>query len=298
MNTYYTLAELLHNARLEKGLSIYEIEKETHIRSEYIEALEVANYAELPADVYVRGILKNYAEFLGLSYDEVVSLYRKDGVISGKNPYNKKLINSDNQLKSFNFSYFLISFLLLGVLGVITFYIWGQYILLHTPPSLIIERPQNEYEMSNIEEISLSGITELETELFINDQKVSLDENGKFSILYTLDEGDNVIKFVSKSTRNDEETVLVRTVFYEAQELNIVHTVSVETRINAVWVEIEDDNGVMFSKNIEVGETKTFNSSGKLTVRSRDAAHTYLTIDGEETGPMGDKFELKEIILK
>jgi len=280
MNTYYTLAELLHNARLEKGLSIYEIEKETHIRSEYIEALEVANYAELPADVYVRGILKNYANFLELSYDEVVSLYRKDGVISGKNPYNKKVINRDNQLKSFNFSYFLISF------------------LLHTPPSLIIERPQNEYEMSNIEEISLSGITELETELFINDQKVSLDENGKFSILYTLDEGDNVIKFVSKSTRNDEETVLVRTVFYEAQELNIVHTVLVEARINAVWVEIEDDNGVMFSKNIEVGETKTFNSSGKLIVRSRDAAHTYLTIDGEETGPMGDKFELKEIILK
>ena len=299
MNTYYTLAELLHNARLERGLSIYEIEKTTHIRSEYIEALEVADYSALPADVYVRGILKNYSEFLGLSYDEVIILYRKDGVISGKNSYNdKKVINMENQSKSFNFTYFLITLLLLGALGIVTFYIWGQYRLLHTPPSLIIERPQNDYEISNIEKINLSGITELEAELFINDQKASLDDDGRFTILYTLSEGENIIKFVSRSTRNEEETLITKTLLYEAPELEIAHSVIVEARINAVWVEIEDDSGVIFSKNIEVGESKTFNSEGKLVVRSKDAAHTYLTIDGEETGPMGDKLDEKEIILE
>ena len=299
MNQYYTLSELLYDARMSKQLSISQVEKMTHIRAEYIEALENSDYEVLPADVYVRGILKNYAAFLRLPYEEVISLYRKDGILAGKDVESEKQsLKITQKMKVFHVGKFLFGFLFVIILGVIGFYVFGNYNLLRTPPTLIIERPTNEYENSNVKDIVISGIIESEAELFINEQKVFLQEDGSFHIPYTLQEGENVIEFVGRSTRTQKETRSIRTIFYTPPAIEVAHTVIVETRSIAVWIEVEDDSGVVFSQNIEAGESKTFQSSGKLVIRSRDAAHTYLTVDGKDQGPMGSEDTDAEVILE
>ena len=69
------LGQLLREAREKKGLSIAEVEQETRIRQAQIEALEEENYKELPSDIYCKGLLRNYASFLGLDLQEVMGLY-------------------------------------------------------------------------------------------------------------------------------------------------------------------------------------------------------------------------------
>ena len=141
MNQYYTLAELLYDARIARHLSISEVEKMTHIRAEYIEAMENSNYDILPADVYVRGILKNYSNFLNLPYEEVITLYRKDGVIAGKAVESeKKSIQMKERIKIFHVGKFAFIFVLVLIFGMIGFYIFGNYNLLRTPQTLIIDR--------------------------------------------------------------------------------------------------------------------------------------------------------------
>lgn len=48
------------------GLSLEDVEKHTHLRQRYLQALEAGNLSGLPSPVQGRGMLNNYASFLGL----------------------------------------------------------------------------------------------------------------------------------------------------------------------------------------------------------------------------------------
>ncbi|MBC7254559.1 MAG: helix-turn-helix domain-containing protein [Chloroflexi bacterium] len=71
------LGERFRQAREAKGLSLRQVEEATHIRREFLQALEEGRSADLPDDVYARGLVKNYASFLGLDPSEMVAAYRK-----------------------------------------------------------------------------------------------------------------------------------------------------------------------------------------------------------------------------
>lgn len=72
------LGDLLRNARLEKGMSLDDIQELTKIRKRYLEAIEDGDYKVLPGSFYVRAFVKTYAETLGLDSDEIVQLYKSD----------------------------------------------------------------------------------------------------------------------------------------------------------------------------------------------------------------------------
>jgi len=71
------LGQWLREARQAKGFSLVEAEVGTRIRSKFLNALEEGNYDELPAEVYTKGFLRNYALFLGLDPAEALERYRQ-----------------------------------------------------------------------------------------------------------------------------------------------------------------------------------------------------------------------------
>ncbi|QJW47439.1 helix-turn-helix domain-containing protein [bacterium BFN5] len=72
-----TVGELLRIEREKKGLSIKDVEAATSIRALYINAIEESNYKIVPGEVYLKGFIRNYANFLGLSGPNMVDLYRQ-----------------------------------------------------------------------------------------------------------------------------------------------------------------------------------------------------------------------------
>lgn len=70
------LGNLLRETREAKGLSLEQVEATTCIRRKLLEALENEAYHELPAPVFVKGFLRNYAKLLGLDAEEVIGLYK------------------------------------------------------------------------------------------------------------------------------------------------------------------------------------------------------------------------------
>lgn len=67
------VGRLLRQAREDLGLSLAEVEARTKIRSRYLLALEEGQYDVLPGKVYALGFLRNYAEFLGLDVELILS---------------------------------------------------------------------------------------------------------------------------------------------------------------------------------------------------------------------------------
>lgn len=66
------LGDRLRAERERQGLTVKDIEKGTSIRSLYIEAIEKGEYDSLPGEVYTKGFIRNYANFLKLDADALV----------------------------------------------------------------------------------------------------------------------------------------------------------------------------------------------------------------------------------
>ena len=79
----FEIGNSLREARDRQGLEYPQIELATKIRAKYLRALEDEQFGVLPAQPYVKGFLRTYAEFLGLDgqlyVDEYSSRFVADG---------------------------------------------------------------------------------------------------------------------------------------------------------------------------------------------------------------------------
>lgn len=66
------LGQQLKEARLQKGLSLDDVQEMTKIRKRYLEAIETGDYKVLPGSFYVKAFIKTYAETVGLNPDEIL----------------------------------------------------------------------------------------------------------------------------------------------------------------------------------------------------------------------------------
>ena len=80
----FEIGNSLREARVRQGLDYAQIELGTKIRSKYIKALEDEQFGTLPAQPYVKGFLRTYAEFLGLDGQLYVDEYNSRFVVEGQ----------------------------------------------------------------------------------------------------------------------------------------------------------------------------------------------------------------------
>lgn len=62
----FEIGNSLREARVRRGIDFAQAELATKIRGKYLRALEEEQFAQLPAQTYVKGFLRTYAEYLGL----------------------------------------------------------------------------------------------------------------------------------------------------------------------------------------------------------------------------------------
>lgn len=70
-----TVGQQLQRAREQAGISLDDAAHETHIRAHYLQNLEDDHPELLNSDAQARGFLRLYAEFLGLSYPELLAIW-------------------------------------------------------------------------------------------------------------------------------------------------------------------------------------------------------------------------------
>lgn len=70
-----SFGEELRREREIRGISLKEIADATKISKRFLEAIEKNDHKSLPAPVFTRGFVREYARYLGLSADEMVNRY-------------------------------------------------------------------------------------------------------------------------------------------------------------------------------------------------------------------------------
>ncbi|MBI3945990.1 MAG: helix-turn-helix domain-containing protein [Armatimonadetes bacterium] len=69
------IGETLRRAREARGLALQQAKDALHMHAGYLEALETEEFGRLPAPVYARAFLRQYARFLGLDPEPLVQAY-------------------------------------------------------------------------------------------------------------------------------------------------------------------------------------------------------------------------------
>jgi cytoskeleton protein RodZ len=81
--TMKSLGEYLRSERLNRGITLEEISRETRISTRMLQAIEDGNTESLPAGVLVKGFLRAYAQKIGLDPETVIlryqDLYEEEG---------------------------------------------------------------------------------------------------------------------------------------------------------------------------------------------------------------------------
>ena len=65
--TYEELGKALAEARIARGFTLHDVERDTRISTQYLKALEEGALDVLPAPVYARAFMRTYAQYLGLN---------------------------------------------------------------------------------------------------------------------------------------------------------------------------------------------------------------------------------------
>ncbi|PIU07947.1 MAG: hypothetical protein COZ85_03770 [Candidatus Moranbacteria bacterium CG_4_8_14_3_um_filter_34_16] len=299
-----TLGEKLAKIRKDKRLSLNEVSRLTGVQTKYLEFLEWGEFEKLPADVYVKGFLRSYADSFQLDEESLLKLYEKEKGIK-KNLKTKK---PSKKIKPLEISSFVLTPAKVSVLAIVGLVLLGIFFLYREvgnfaeSPRLIILTPQdNNATKNNV--ISVEGITDKDATVFLNNQAILVNDEGKFKENLTLREGVNYIniKSVSKFEKTAEKTI---SIFFENQNSfeqknsendekeKIVQNEEIKLEIRVepgpVWLKIETDGSLAFSGTMFSGAIQTFKAKEKIVVSSGKANATFVNFNGEDLGTLGE----------
>lgn len=196
--------EKLQQARLLKHLKIEEVAKQINIRPEYLFALEEERFDNLPAGLYGKKFLEEYAFFLDLNVKEILKSWDEQiSAGSPDDPFSRKILARH---KFIIFPKLIRNFFIIAAIVVCFLYLSFYFKQIILPPELVITQPTTNLSL-NATKIEIKGQTEKEAEVSINGELVLNNHDGYFSQTVNLKKGLNNIIIKAKKKYSREETV-------------------------------------------------------------------------------------------
>lgn len=198
--------ERLYEERIKKGLTLEEVSKATKIRSSFLTYIEKGEYKKLPSGTYAHGFVRNYAKFLGLPEHELLALFKREY-------YEEKFVKvlPDGLARKDGFPLKRIKFaqtlkVLILIFIALVAYIIFQYRAAIFNPSLSVSTP-SENSIISSQTVTVTGKTDSNSTVFINNETASLDKNGNFT--KTINVFPGKAKIVIKAVNNFNKTTVL-----------------------------------------------------------------------------------------
>jgi cytoskeletal protein RodZ len=163
---------ILKNAREEKSLELSDVSKKLKINKNYLEAIESESISHFPSEPYCSLIIKDYATYLGLNGEEILSLFRRDfcGPVKDQSPNTSKF--SFTPQTTFRVAVTISICLFLSYLVI-------EYQKFNRPPQLKVNWPDISLHAAD-SKVEISGTTDPESTVRINNDLIITDSMGNF----------------------------------------------------------------------------------------------------------------------
>ena len=197
-----SVGELLSTERIRKNITLKQVEKETRIREKVLQAVENNEWEGFSSKIYITGIIKNYANYLGLDPNKMLVFFRRE--------YEKK--EDIKFKKNVSASYLrpetkkLVYSALLCIMLVFFAYFMYQLKIFFSPPEVTILSPTKDHFRS-VEAVKIVGKTEKEANIIVMGEKVYPNKDGFFEYLMPLKQKNNTV-VIEVTGANGKKTVL------------------------------------------------------------------------------------------
>jgi cytoskeleton protein RodZ len=295
-NSTAIFQELGHTLQAQRelmGLSLEDVERHTHIRMHYLGALEQGDLAHLPSPVQGRGMLSNYASFLGLNVETVLlrfadglqaSLY--DRQAARKTVLPSPVVKGSNQSPArpsqikrlFSMDLFVGGFLIIFLLG---FSIWGALRVskLHSGASISPTAPPvSEILLSTLTPSSSTAITPAPSAVLIAESTTSV-------------EGPEITGTVAAEFTPTPIDISVSPGIENAPIQ--VYVVAVQP----AWMRITVDGEVAFEGRVIQGGAYSFSANRQIDLLTGNGAGLQVVFNQQDLGTLGSFGEIVERIF-
>lgn len=216
------LGEVLRAAREARGVDMARVERDTKIRTRYVEALERGEYRELPGAVYTKGFLRNYGLYLGLDPEYLIDLYRLEtrtpSVERPTMPTPPRPIGRRRRAFVVEPGIIVAAILTIVVGGLIA-YLGYEFVTFARTPDLRITAPAGDIGSWEQQTYTVQGVTARHARIEISglaeNPSVVAGEDGHFEVTVGLVPGSNVIEIsawdpeVSRASETVRRTITV-----------------------------------------------------------------------------------------
>lgn len=302
----FTLGERLNKIRTEKRITLGEVSRVTRIQVKYLEYLEGGFYDKLPADVYIKGFIRSYSQYLGADENHFIKLYERERDIH-KNI--KKEETKKGLARPIKFSSLVITpKVLLGIvivffIGLGFFYLYRELSIFISNPRLVITDPEENF-ITEEKIIKVEGITEKDAKLFINDQPTVVNEEGRFSESLVIQPGLNkiAIKAINRFEKESEKIITGEGKFsFNSENISPENQVPEEQKEEVetkkikleVWgetkpvaISVKADDEVIFNGSINPGTTKNFEAENRIFISAEKGKYLRIVLNGKDLGTL------------
>ena len=268
---FSSIGNKLRNQREELGLSLNEVEKQSHVLKRYLVSIEAGEFENLPSSVQARGMLTNYASFLEIDTDEILLRFAEGlqtQLLEKQVPGSRKprsAAESKNRISALR-RYISIDLIFGGVLIIllIFFAVWGT--------GKVIDLYNSPASISNAESISDIILTPIQS---------ATAETLAFTPTVLL---------ASSSPGFDSTQILEIPVNAQGQvQVNVVV-------LQRTWLRISVDNKVLLEGRVEPGNAYSFNGNNQVEVLTGNGAALQIYHNQMDLGIMGSFGEIVDTI--
>lgn len=291
-----TVGDELKIRREERGYTLHKVEVATKIRGRYLRAIEASDFANLPNDVYSRGFVRQYANYLGLSGAEFAKRYQAER--GGIQKPTRQVKPRAMELRLGATSRWAASLAVLGVLALIIGYLIWQFSSLTAAPRLDLDSP-NKDRVVETSSIEVKGETAPGADVFLNDVPLPSDVNGAFKTTLMLQPGINEVRVLAKNKLGKQTTVTYNILSKQAKTDQLPTAtfdgaaVLISAR-DASEVKIAADGKTLYEGTMAKGSTRLISAKDAITITGSNAVGlsiklTNSVVAGYDFGPLGSE---------
>ena len=290
---FQELGHTLQSQRELMGLSLGDVERHTHIRMHYIRALEEGNISHLPSPVQGRGMLSNYASFLGLNNETILlhfadglqaSLYDRQAARNASTPHQRRKETTQVRPRLYQFKrlfsmdLFVAGFLIIFLLG---FTIWGALRIsnLHSGQGASPTAPSVSEILLSTSVPGLSGAVTPLPSAEISALPVTLIESLPISTTAQVDQTSSPVAF--EPTPGLENAPL---------QIYVV-------ALQRAWMRITVDGEISFEGRVLPGSAYSFAGNEQVELLSGDGAGLQVYFNQQDLGVLGSFGEVINYIF-
>ena len=262
-----SFGEYLKRERELRGITLDEISKSSNISKTYLKCLESDDFENLPADVFIRGFIRCYAQLTGMDGDEAILAYNSF-IANKRSSQAAQEISTGASTESYTkISYFW---------AIAIFVVLSSFLLV----LINVSKDREEKQPYVSDEKFSQSVDEIDVEESKNNIGTTLDSN--------TTEEESLIQSEDVEVQPQQEGILEKISppsppteiegTPETSEVTDILTLTMEATEDA-WISLEIDGAEKKEALLRKGETSRWKAKEKFVVILGNAAGTHLKLN-------------------